>query len=91
MAGKEGKSKDDGDARGRSLHASGSQSRVELAHRIGATMPNITHEDILKFSKPHNSRSEAADEIVKRIESVGSSVFSFGRTPRHQLLNNAGT
>lgn len=70
MSGKEGNSSDDGETRGRSVRASGSQSRVELARKIGATMTNITHEDILKFPKPHKPRSEATDDVVKRIESV---------------------
>ncbi|KAI8107858.1 hypothetical protein M9435_002885 [Picochlorum sp. BPE23] len=70
MSGKEGNSSDDGERRGRSVRASGSQSRVELAHKIGATMTNITHEDILKFPKPHKPRSDATDDVVKRIESA---------------------
>lgn len=70
MSGKEGNSSDDGERRGRSVRASGSQSRVELARKIGATMTNITHEDILKFPKPHKPRSDATDDVVKRIESV---------------------
>lgn len=95
MSEKEGNSRDGGDTQGRSVRASGSQSRVELAHKIGATMANITHEDILKFPKSHKPRSEATDDVVKRIESVRGVVcklfFCVWTITSQYLPNHAGT